>query len=118
MVDQHGGVVKVGDCLYGHSDSKGWVCQDFKTGEAVWQEKEKLGKGSLTCADGMLYLRLETGNGTVVLIEATPKGWVEKGRFDQPDRSDKNSWTHPVVAGGRLYLRDQDVLLSYDVKQK
>jgi outer membrane protein assembly factor BamB len=118
MVDQHGGVVKVGNYVYGHSDSKGWVCQDFKTGEPLWQEKEKLGKGSLTCADGMLYLRAEAGNGTVVLIQATPNGWVEKGRFDPPDRSDKNSWTHPVVAGGRLYLRDQDTLLSYDVKQK
>ena len=65
----------------------------------------------------MLYLRTED-QGTVVLIEATPRGWGEKGRFNQSDRSDKKSWTHPVVANGRLYLRDQDVLLSYDVKQK
>ena len=118
MVNQHGGVVKTGDCLYGFCDSKGWTCQDFKTGEVVWLEKEKLGKGSLTCAGGMFYLRAEAGKGTVVLLEATPKGWNEKGRFDQPDRTDKNSWPHPVVANGRLYLRDQDMLLSYDVKQK
>jgi len=117
MANHHGGVVKIGDHLYGHSDSKGWTCQDFKTGNAVWQEN-KLGKGSLTYADGMLYLRDQDGKGTVALIEATPKGWSEKGRFDQPDRSDKNSWAHPVVANGRLYLRDQEVLLCYDVKPR
>ncbi len=121
MGNHHGGVIKVGDYLYGHSDGKGWTCQNFKTGESVWLEKAKLGKGSLTCADGMLYLRTEGGKGkpsTIVLIEATPKGWTEHGRFDQPHRSDMNSWTHPVVANGRLYIRDQAVLLSYDVKQK
>ncbi len=121
MMNHHGGVIKVGDYLYGHSDGKGWTCQDFKTGNLVWLEKANLGKGSLTCADGMLYLRTEGGKGkpsTIVLIEATPKGWTEHGRFDQPDRSDMNSWTHPVVANGRLYIRDQTVLLSYDVRQK
>jgi len=118
MQNQHGGVVKVGDYLYGYSDGKGWLCQNFKTGETVWQEKEKLSKGSLSCAGGMLYLRAESGPGTVVLIEATPKGWTEKGRFDQPNRSDKNSWPHPVISGGCLYLRDGDILLCYDVKQK
>ena len=118
MQNQHGGVVKVGDYLYGYSDGKGWLCQNFKTGETVWQEKEKLSKGSLSCAGGMLYLRAEGGPGTVVLLEATPKGWSEKGRFDQPNRSDKNSWPHPVISGGCLYLRDRDILLCYDVKQK
>jgi outer membrane protein assembly factor BamB len=118
MKNQHGGVVKVGDYLYGHSDGKGWICQNFKTGEVVWVEKDKLPKGSLSCADSMLYLRAESGPGTVVLLEPTPKGWTEKGRFDQPDRSKKNSWPHPVVSGGCLYLRDSDMLLCYDVKQK
>jgi hypothetical protein len=54
----------------------------------------------------------------VALIEATPQGYKEHGRFDPPDRSDKNSWSHPVVAGGKLYLRDQDMLLCYDSKEK
>ena len=116
MANHHGGVVLIGKYLYGFSDGKGWTCQDFATGKAVWQEKSKLGKGSLVFADGMLYLRSEDGKGTVALIEATPDGYLEKGRFDQPDRSDKNSWPHPVVIGGRLYLRDQDVLLCYDVR--
>jgi outer membrane protein assembly factor BamB len=118
MVNQHGGVIKVGDYVYGYSDGKGWTCQDFKTGEAKWQDKEKLGKGSIAYADGHFYLRQEEKEGTVVLIEASPDGFKEHGRFDQPDRSAKNSWTHPVIAGGHLYLRDQDLLLCYDVKEK
>jgi outer membrane protein assembly factor BamB len=118
MVNHHGGVVKVGEHLYGHSDGKGWTCQDFKSGEAKWQEKDKLGKGSLVYADGRLYCREEAEKGVVALVEATPSGFVEKGRFTPPDRSGKKSWPHPVIAGGRLYLRDQDVLLCYDVKAK
>jgi len=116
MVDHHGGVIKVGDCVYGHSDTKGWVCQDWKTGAARWQERRKLGKGSIAYADGHFYLREEGGKGTVALIEASPDGFKEHGRFNPPDRSDKNSWPHPVIAGGKLYLRDQGVLLCYDIK--
>jgi outer membrane protein assembly factor BamB len=117
MVNHHGGVVRVGNYLYGYSDGKGWVCQEFKTGRLVWSA-QGVGKGSLTCADGHLYLRSEGGNGTIALVEATPAGYTEKGRFDQPERSKDNSWPHPVIAAGRLYLRDQDVLLCYDVKRK
>ncbi len=117
MVNHHGGVVLLGDHLYGYSDGKGWVCQEFQTGTSAWRERSKLGKGAISCADGHLYLRQEDGPGTMVLIEATPRGFVEKGRFDQPDRSDKNSWPHPVIVGGRLYLRDQGVLLCYDVSK-
>ena len=118
MVNHHGGVVRIGDYVYGYSDNGGWTCQELKTGKAVWQERKKLGKGSLVYADGRLYLRNESGKGTVALIEATPDGYKEHGRFDQPNRSDENSWAHPVVAGGRLYLRDQNILLCYDVRAK
>jgi outer membrane protein assembly factor BamB len=117
ITNHHGGVILVGKYLYGHSEGKGWTCQDFATGKAVWQSK-KLGKGSLVYADGMLYLRAESGKGTMALVEATPDGYREKGRFDQPDRSAQNSWPHPIVIGGRLYVRDQDVLLCYDVEAK
>jgi len=116
MVNHHGSVVRVGDHLYGFSDGKGWICQDFKTGKTVWAEKGKLGKGALTCADGHLILRHETGAGTMVLIRATPEGFQETGRFDQPERSNKHSWPHPVVCDGRLYVRDQDLLLCYDLR--
>ena len=86
--------------------------------ELIWQEKKKLGKGSLTFADGHFYLRSEKGGGTIALIEATTEGYKEKSRFDQPDRSKKNSWPHPVICGGKLYIRDQDILLCYDVKAR
>ncbi len=118
MVNHHGGVVLVGEHLYGNSDGRGWICQEFKTGNVAWEEKQKLpGKGSIAYADGHLYLRNE-GRGTVVLIEATPSGFHEMGRFEQPDRSGESAWAHPVIIGGKLYLRDQDVLLCYDVKKK
>ncbi|MST94556.1 MAG: polyvinylalcohol dehydrogenase [Pedosphaera sp.] len=117
MVNHHGGVIRLGENVYGHSDSKGWICQNFKTGATVWSSN-KPGKGSITCADGHFYLRTEGGKGTVVLIEATPEAYKETGRFDQPNRSGQNSWAHPVVANGKLYLRDQDLLLCYDVKLK
>ena len=119
VVNHHGGVVKVGDYVYGHSDKLGWVCQEFLTGKAVWQENGKIGKGCLAYADGHLYLRAEDkAKGTMVLLEATPAGYRETGRFEPPDHSGKENWPYPVIAGGQLYLRDQDVLLCYDVKAK
>lgn len=117
IANHHGGAILRGECVYGYCDAKGWVCQTLATGEIVWSDK-KLGKGSLAYADGRFYLRTEAGKGTIALIEATSDGYKEKGRFDQPDRSKANSWPHPVVAGGKLFLRDQDVLLCYDVKAK
>jgi outer membrane protein assembly factor BamB len=110
----HGGVVRVGDAVYGTSQT-GLVCIDFKTGETKWQNRS-VGKGSIAAADGELYVRSEKG--PVALVEATPAAYKEIGRFEQPDRSKLNAWPHPVIAGGRLYLRDQKVLLCYDVKQK
>jgi outer membrane protein assembly factor BamB len=116
--NHHGGVILHEGNIYGHADKSGWVCMDLKTGKLVWREKEKAKKGSILFADGCCYLREETDAGTVILIEASPSGYKELGRFNQPDRSGKNSWPHPVIAGGRLYLRDQDNLLCYDIKAK
>jgi len=115
VVNHHGGAVLVGDAVYSYSDGKGWTSQEFKTGRANWQVKDKLGKGSLTCAGNRLYLRQEDRPGTVALIEVSIAGYREHGRFNPPDRSEMQSWTHPVVANGKLYLRDQDVLLCYSV---
>jgi hypothetical protein len=67
-------------------------------------------------ADGRLYYRNESG--TMLLIEPSAKQYVERGSFEQPDRGDRPAWSHPVLANGKLYLRDQDVLLCYDVKAK
>lgn len=119
MKNHHGGVIRVGDYLYGYSDAVGWVCQDWATGEKVWAEKKKLGKGAIGYADGKLYF-LEDRSGTVVLIDASPDGWKESGRFTLSPQSDRRSssgriWTHPVIANGKLYLRDQELLYCFDV---
>ena len=114
MANQHGGVVLVGEYLYGYCDSKGWTCQSLITGEPVWTEKKQCGKGSLTFAEGLLYLRSEK-KGTLALIKATPEGYQETGRFVQPDFGKPQTWAHPVVCGKKPYLRDQDMLLCYDI---
>ncbi len=119
MTNHHGGVVRVGDHLYGSSE-RTWTCLEFKTGKVVWSERRVFGKGSVTCADGMLYC-LDEGNGEVVLIDASPEGWKEHGRFKLEAQSEKRSrqgkvWTHPVVCNGKLFLRDQEQLSCYDVK--
>jgi outer membrane protein assembly factor BamB len=119
MVNHHGGFLLVGEHIYGYSDSRGWICQEMKTGKLVWRGKSRdLGKGSVTCADGQLYCYTESG-GKVALVEATPAGWKENGRFTIPKRSKGNrhqmAWTHPVVANGRLYLRDQEYIFCYDI---
>ncbi len=118
--NHHGGFVKIGDYLYGHGDPA-WICQDFKTGEEVWSTR-KITKGAVTAADGMLYC-LEEKTGNVILAEASPAGWSEKGRFTlEPQtkiRSPRGAiWTHPVIANGKLYLRDQDLIYCYDIKAK
>jgi outer membrane protein assembly factor BamB len=116
--NKHGGVVLVGDNIYGWTDSGGgrWVCQDFKTGKIVWESKD-LGRGSITDADGHLYCYSES-DGTAVLVEASPAGWKETGRFKIPKTVKPGSiWSHPVVANGRLYLRDQEMLYCYNVKE-
>ena len=122
MKNHHGGVIRVGGHLYGYSDRAGWTCQDFMTGKRVWSEKKKLGKGCLTFADGHLYC-VDENDGTVVLAEASHEGWNEKGRFKLSPQTKRRKpsgrvWTHPVVANGRLYLRDQEYIYCYDVSAK
>jgi outer membrane protein assembly factor BamB len=118
MKNHHGGVVLVGDHVYGHADP-GWVCQDWKTGEATWTHRG-FNKGAVSAADGMLYC-LEEKTGTVALVEASPKGWAEKGRFKLSPQTKIRSargaiWAHPVISHGRLYLRDQDLIYCFDAK--
>jgi outer membrane protein assembly factor BamB len=119
MKNHHGGVILLGDHVYGHSDPSEWLCQDFLTGEVVWRSNQ-LGKGAIGYADGHFYC-LEEGTGTVVLIEASPAGWNEKGRFTLEPQSrirerSGRVWTHPVISNGRLYLRDQEYIYCYDVR--
>ncbi len=122
MKNHHGGVILVDGYLYGFSDGSGLVCQDLKSGEKKWNEKgEGKNKGAVHYADGMLYC-LDEAQGSVFLAEASPKGFKEHGRFPLPKQTELRKgtsgkiWTHPVVIGGRLYLRDQDLVFCYDVK--
>ncbi len=110
--NHHGGMVLVDGYVYGTSDYM-LVCLDFQTGKVKWQNRS-VGKGSVVYADGHLIVRGENGN--VALVEATPAGYKEKGRFSPPERSGAPAWQHPVVADGKLYLRDWDKLFVYDIK--
>lgn len=81
----------------------------------LWRDRNAP-KGSLLLADGRLYLRAESG--TLILIEPSKERFIERGRFEQPDRSNPPAWAHPIIANGKLYVRDQDTLLSYDIQSK
>jgi outer membrane protein assembly factor BamB len=114
--------VRIGDYLYATDGRGDLVCMEFKTGEVKWRNPS-VGTASLCYADGLLYVRGQGGTGFgpekpvfVALVEATPDGYKERGRFEQPDHGNKPAWPHPVIANGRLYLRDQSALFCYDVK--
>jgi outer membrane protein assembly factor BamB len=109
----HGGIVKVGDYMYS-SAGGALMCVDFKTGKIMWQSRSA-GKGALCVADGMLYI-LGEGH-EVALADATPDGYREHGKFKLGSHG-QPAWAHPIVAGGRLYIRDQESLTAYDVRGK
>jgi outer membrane protein assembly factor BamB len=114
--NHHGGVILHDGYLYGTNSRGQWMCLDWKTGEAQWAEKG-IGKGSVTFADGLLYGFNERENDrTVGLIKPTPEGYEQISAFQIPEGGKGNSWAHPVVIGGRLYLRHGDFLFVYDVK--
>jgi len=113
MACHHGGIVKVGDHLYSNAAGS-LICMEFATGKIAWQARGS-GKGSLVAADGMLYL-LGEGH-ELTLAEATPEAYREHGRIRLADHG-KPAWAHPVVCGGRLYVRDQESLTCYDVRAK
>ncbi len=120
VANHHGGVIELNGKLYGHSDSKQWFCYDYLAGgdDLVWSSN-KLEKGSIAYADGQFYCYGQ-GKGTLVTIKASEKGWEETGRFTIPETSKVRPgqgqiWAHPVIADGRLYLRDYDKLFAYDI---
>jgi outer membrane protein assembly factor BamB len=115
LVVSMGGAIRIGDFLYGTSGQAGQLtCAEFKTGKEKWKEK-CVGPASLCYADGHLFLRSHADR-TVAIVEATPDGFKEKGRFIQPEKGERQGWPHPVIANGCLYLRDQGFLFCYDVK--
>jgi len=120
LQNHHGGMVLLGDFIYcGHGHNNGFpICVRMSTGKVVWGG-DRRGPGSssaaVTLADGHLVFRYQSGE--VALIEATPQGYQLKGSFT-PDYVSEPSWAHPVVIGGKLYLREQDQLMCYDVRQR
>ena len=120
--NHHGGVVQVNGNIYGFSDTPpAWVCQNMTTGEIVWSERQSgIGKGSIKGVNDRFIL-LDERNGTIAVIAASPNGWREFGRMEIPERSTHRSvdnavWTHPVVANGKLYIRDHELLFCFDLK--
>lgn len=112
--NHHGGYVLVDQHAYGF-DSNALVCMDWLTGKIKWKDRS-VGKGSVTYADGMLYVLSE--NGVMGLVKAVPTGPQEVSRFKLKDLSGKSTWVYPVVSDGKLYLRDQERIWCYDVKTK
>ena len=123
--NHHGGMVLVGDYIYfGHDQKQGHpVCVEFKTGEIKWGPEKSpaggAGSAAVLSADGRLYFRYE--NGVMVLIEPSPDGLkvVSSFTLPPPDRKPHSQgWPHPVIANGKLYIRDQTVMYAYDVKAR
>lgn len=123
MKNDLGGFVLHEGHIYGSSDRRGWVCQDFADGDLKWYSKrvrDSVGEGSIAFADGHLYLYAER-EAEVALIAASAEGYQESGRFVLPEKSTMRApsgrnWTHPVIADGKLYLRDQELLFCFKIK--
>lgn len=119
MQNHHGGMVLVGDFVYcGNGHNQGFpLCVNLRTGKVAWHPGRGPGEASaaIASADGNLYFRYQ--NGAMALIEASPKKYKLKSTFQIPGTG-QSSWPHPAIADGRLYLRDQDLLLVYDIRKK
>jgi len=113
MQNHHGGVVLVNGYLFGYNNAI-LTCLEFATGKTMWRNRS-VGKGSLTAADGHLYILGE--DHVVGLVEATASGYREKGRFEIRDLG-LPAWSHPVVSNGRLYIRNLGTLTSYDIRAR
>ena len=120
MKNHHGGVVMMGDHVYGYCDGAGFTCQNMEDGEIVWNNKKDVKKGAVSFADGMFYFIEEQG-GKVMLLSANAEKMAVKGEFQLSPLSERRSrrgkiWVHPVIANGKLYLRDQEIIHCYDIK--
>jgi outer membrane protein assembly factor BamB len=119
LQNKHGGVVLVGDYLYGDRDDGGFPwCAEWKSGRIRWKKDKRTeagGSASVTYADGHLYFLYD--NGVMTLVKASPEAYQEVGAFKIPNARPP-CWSHPVVVGGKLYIRNQDTLWCYDVAQR
>ncbi len=119
MQNHHGGMILVGDHIYcGHGHNQGFpLCVNLRTGKVAWHPGRGPGEESaaIAYADGNLYFRYQ--NGVMALIEASPKKYTLKSKFELKGTG-QPGWPYPVIAEGRLYLRDQDLLFAYDIQKK
>ncbi len=113
LANQHGGIVGIDGAVVGTGE-RGLVCIDIMTGRVNWSDRG-VGKGSITAADGLLFLYSEKGE--VGLVDFDPKRFTGlAGRF-QVNVGSKQNWAHPVVANGVLYIRHGDTLIAYKVSE-
>jgi len=110
--NHHGGIILLDGYLYGSCHSPKWACLEWKTGKKMYAERG-VGKGSLTYADGMLYTLSERS--VMGLVQATPEDYKLISQFKLPPGGEGPSWAHPVVCGGRLYLRHGVYLYVYRI---
>jgi hypothetical protein len=113
MQNHHGGVIVLGGTLYGFHNSI-MAALDLASGKTLWRNRS-VGKGAITYADGLFYILGE--DHVMGLAEATPAGYRERGRFSISDQG-WPSWAHPVVSGGRLYIRNQGTIAAYDIRAR
>ena len=113
MQNHHGGVIVLGGTLYGFHNSI-MAALDLASGKTLWRNRS-VGKGAITYADGLFYILGE--DHVMGLAEATPAGYRERGRFNISDQG-WPSWAHPVVSGGRLYIRNQGTIAAYDIRAR
>ena len=116
--NRHGGVVLLDGHIYGasHKTNNGkWACLEWKTGRMTYAERG-LGQGSLISADGMLYILNERRK--IGLVKPTPAGHQVVSQSEIPEGGQGPSWAHPVVSGGRLYVRHGDFLYAFDVRAR
>lgn len=116
LANKHGGIVLVGDYLFGDSDDQGIpFCADLMNGEIKWRKRGSgRGSASMVAADGHLYIHFS--DGTMVLAKADAGEYVEVGSFKVPGSGDRPSWAHPVIVDGKLYLREDDKILCYALR--
>jgi outer membrane protein assembly factor BamB len=118
LANKHGGIVLVGEHLYGDSDDKGIpFCAELTTGKLAWKSRGS-GRNSacVVAGDGHVYVKF--ADGTLALVKADPAGYEEVASFKVPGSGDRPSWAHAVILDGLLYLREGDAILCYDIRAK
>ncbi len=116
LANKHGGVVLVGNYVYGDSDDKGQpYCAELMTGKLAWASRGS-GKGSAVVIAGGDHLYVRYQDGILALVEANPAAYKEVGSFKIPGSDERPSWSHPVILDGKLYVREQDKILCYDIR--